>query len=293
MRSCLSTCSSLLSGAYSDLTVVCAGNTHRVHKVVVCGRSEFFARAIQFGGQVRASDAVSRGCSTNATQESHTGTIDLSEDEPEVVALLVQYLYEGEYDPTLAPAAMPTVTPALSTPVKRSKKEPKKQKYSFCFPHTCIAQNCSCTDNRLCPHHRCGYDCACTCKEFICAICAAPPVEGCSSQLLTHTKMYEVADKYEVIGLKDLAKEKFRTSCRHFWDTSDFPIAAHHAFSTTPESDNGLRGPVIQTIATHMELSQVPEIRALLMEFNGLALSILDVKSEELGWGAPGAVKNV
>ena len=104
--------------------------------------------------------------------------------------------------------------------------------------------------------------------------------------------MYEVADKYEVVGLKELAKEKFSRGCKHFWNTPDFHIAADHAFLTTPDNDNGLKDLVSQTIAKHMELIQAPEIRALLMQFNGLALGILYAKSEELGWNTKTQVQS-
>ncbi|RMZ67754.1 BTB POZ domain-containing [Pyrenophora seminiperda CCB06] len=96
--------------------------------------------------------------------------------------------------------------------------------------------------------------------------------------------MYELADKYEVVGLKELAKEKFSRGCKRFWDTPDFYTAASHAFSTTPEKDNGLRDCVSQTIATNMQLIRKFQVRRLLMRFNGLALGILDAKSKELGW---------
>jgi hypothetical protein len=96
--------------------------------------------------------------------------------------------------------------------------------------------------------------------------------------------MYEMADKYEVFGLKELAKEKFSRGCKHFWNTPDFAIAALHAFSTTPEKDNGLRDCVSRAIAANMQLIRKFKIRALLMKFNGLALGILDAKSKELGW---------
>jgi hypothetical protein len=95
--------------------------------------------------------------------------------------------------------------------------------------------------------------------------------------------MYELADKYEVVSLKELAKKKFSRGCKHFWDTPDFPIAAFHAFSTTPE-DNGLRYCVSRAIAMNMQLVRKAKIRLLLMKFNGLALGILDAKSKELGW---------
>lgn len=96
--------------------------------------------------------------------------------------------------------------------------------------------------------------------------------------------MYELADKYDVVGLKELAKEKFSRGCKRFWNAPNFPIAAFHAFESTPEEDNGLRYCVSQTIATNMQLVRKAKIRALLMKFNGLALGILDAKSEELGW---------
>ena len=217
-------------------------------------------------------------------KETQAGVVNLPEDEPEIVKLLVQYLYEGEYEPFLPSAAVQTSTVAIPTPIKRRKLSSKKQEYNLSFSHTCYDRGNDCDSRRLCPHHYCGDECSYTCRGFACEVCTLPALTGSSSQLLAHTKMYEMADKYEVVDLKELAKEKFSRGCKHFWNTSDFQIAADHAFSTTPDDDNGLRDLVSQTIAKHMELAQAPEIRALLMQFNGLALGILDAKSEELGW---------
>jgi len=217
-------------------------------------------------------------------EETHSGTIDLPDDEPEIIRLLVQYLYEGEYEPFLPPAAVQTVLVAPATPIKRGKQSAKKQEYTLGFPHTCSDQSIYCARPQICPHHSCGIKCTYTCSGFTCKICSLPALTGPSSQLLVHAKIYEVADKYDVVGLKQLAREKFSRGCKHFWNTPDFHIAATHAFSTTPDDDDGLRGLVSQTIAGHMELAQTPEIRALLVHFNGLALGILDAKSEELGW---------
>jgi hypothetical protein len=41
-------CSLLASGKYSDLVITCGGDTHKVHKAVVCTRSGFFERAERF-----------------------------------------------------------------------------------------------------------------------------------------------------------------------------------------------------------------------------------------------------
>jgi hypothetical protein len=97
--------------------------------------------------------------------------------------------------------------------------------------------------------------------------------------------MYEIADKYDVVGLKDLVKEKFGRSYQKFWDNPKFAIAAHHAFSTTPDHDKGIRKVVSATISAHMELVEKAEVKVLMTEFNGLALGILEEKIKEHGWG--------
>ncbi|KAJ4984238.1 BTB/POZ domain-containing protein [Stagonosporopsis vannaccii] len=265
---------SMTSGAYSDLTITCGSDIYKVHKVVVCGRADFFARAVKFGGQ-----------------ESQTGEIHLPKDEPEVIKLLIRYLYEGEYEPTLSQdgdnGTLPIPAPPTPTP-PRTPRIHKSQIYHLLFPHKCYLPHRSCTSPLVCPHHTCNYNsCGYTCSEFICKECQTPPLpqlNGTASQLLTHSKMYEIGERYEVIGLKDLAKEKFARACKHFWNTPDFAPAAHHAFSTTIEDDKGLRGIVSATICEHIELVNEPGVSVLMMQFNGLALEILQAKVKEHRW---------
>lgn len=133
-----------------------------------------------------------------------------------------------------------------------------------------------------------GKLCHFKCSSFNCDECnppdsPAPSLNGASDQILLHAKMYEIADKYNVVGLTDLAAEKFSRACKNFWDDANFAIAAHYAFSTTPENDRGLREAVSAAISAHMALIKKPEIKVLLTEFNGLALAILEEKTKEHG----------
>ncbi len=96
--------------------------------------------------------------------------------------------------------------------------------------------------------------------------------------------MYEIGDKYYVSGLKQLAKRKFEAASAIYWNDPKFAEAAHHAFSTTPDHDKGLRDIVCKTISNHMSLLKKPEIEALMTNFNGLAFGVLKQKSEENGW---------
>ncbi|KZM22845.1 hypothetical protein ST47_g6011 [Ascochyta rabiei] len=265
----------LTSGAYSDLAITCGSDTYNVHKVIVCPRADFFARAVKFGGE-----------------EAQTGTVNLPEDEPEVVELLVQYLYEGDYDPVLLPTEDIEGSTTSVRVLKKNLPSPPYGvgNYSYSFPHRCSDTVYRCDATWVCPHHECGRDYARSCTAFTCEQCTIPgepllpPIHGDASQLLVHTKIYEAADKYEVVGLKDLAKEKFARACKHFYDTPEFPIAAHYAFSTTPEDDKDLRDVVSATIAVNMGLVKKAEVKVLLTQFNGLALGILEQKIVENGW---------
>jgi len=180
-----------------------------------------------------------------------------------------------------------------SVDLKESRpKHDSNETYNYNFPHSCTARGSYCYQSYVCPHHTCsgGYNrCHYSCNKFNCEECnpsvsPLPLLDGKADQLLLHAKMYEYADKYDVVGLKDLAIEKFSRSCKHFWDKDEFSIAAHHVFSTTVDTDKGLRDIVSATISAHMGLVKKPEVKVLMTEFNGLALGILEEKIIEHGW---------
>ena len=190
--------------------------------------------------------------------------------------LLVQYLYEGEYDVTLADMAH------SAQPVVRVNRQIRY--YNYSFPHTC--QNDDCATPDICEHHFCYSDiCNVSCVDFVCTACCpdwVPPTEGAdASQLLLGAKMYGIGDKYDVLGLKRLALAKFSLACEKYWESQQFAPAAHYAFSTTPESDKGLRDIVIKTIADHVKIIKSPAVEALLNEFHGLAMGVLKIRAKD------------
>ncbi|KAE9993187.1 hypothetical protein EG327_006186 [Venturia inaequalis] len=69
------------SSEYTDLTIICRGARHEVHKNIVCPQSEFFRNA----------------CKKNTFKESNEGLVDFSDDEPKAVAAMVQFLYTAQY----------------------------------------------------------------------------------------------------------------------------------------------------------------------------------------------------
>jgi hypothetical protein len=114
------------------------------------------------------------------------------------VKLLVQFFYEAEYDPIL---------PSMPHP-----KDGEFHHAPQTYPHSCTNEM-GCIDDEslrlICEHHRCGQDCSWECVNFVCSICLDPP-SGSAEQVVTHTRVYEIADKYGVNALKVLAAENFR-----------------------------------------------------------------------------------
>lgn len=48
----LTTFRSAENGDFSDLTIVCGNDTYQAHKIILCARSAFFAKAMRFPGKV-------------------------------------------------------------------------------------------------------------------------------------------------------------------------------------------------------------------------------------------------
>jgi hypothetical protein len=213
--------------------------------------------------------------------------IDLTGDEPGIVRLLIQYLYEGEYDPTLPDGnCMEEGREIIVEGIKATG-------YHYKFPHTCVNRG-GCPKHNVCQHHLCHKSCNANCIDFICKTCCpnastAPllPAEGDATRLLLHAKMYEIGDKYDVNGLKELSREKYLRSCAKFWDSEEFAAAAHYAMSTTPEGDKGLRDIISNTISQHMQMLNKAAIETLLTEFNELAVGLLKMRAKDLGWIKP------
>ena len=243
--------------------------------MIVCTRAGFFAGAMRFGGQVRTLAALKAKVKRSYTrQEAQQNIVDLSEDEPQVIASLVRYLYSDEYNSELSDVKPTKPLSAAEFVITRIElRNATHGAYTYQFPHTCPADTECYYSRALCPHHICTVNCGSTCQAFICNKCCSP--KESPAHLISHSKMYAIADKYDVSGLKELACKKFELACSDFWNKDTFPIAIDHIFSATVPEDIGMRSIVIQTISKHMALVKKPEIQALITLYGDLAIGVL------------------
>lgn len=210
-------------------------------------------------------------------QEAAESKVDLPEDDPAIVKLLIQFLYENDYETK----DLTIKSDTRAAKALRASRSPSDFEFLLDFPHTCSG-DCRYPFHAICPHHYCT-NCNGTCVNFVCGICA-PILEGTEinrTTLLVHSKMYEIADKYDVNGLKDLARTNFSALCAIFWDKDVFAQAAEHALSSTPDSDDGLREVIRQIIISHIELLNKSDIAELLSKHTDFVFSVLRRVAEE------------
>ncbi|KAK2055578.1 hypothetical protein LY76DRAFT_628232 [Colletotrichum caudatum] len=95
------------------------------------------------------------------------------------------------------------------------------------------------------------------------------------SGLFLHAKVYAIAEKYVVGGLKDLAVTKFRTAAETTWDTGDFLNAAREAYNSTIDTDRGLRDVVLEVFVQHGDLLDLDEAKSLIKGTHSLGYDLL------------------
>ncbi|KAF2112087.1 hypothetical protein BDV96DRAFT_168387 [Lophiotrema nucula] len=307
----------LTSGEYSDFTITCENRSWKVHKAIICPRSGYFERAVKFG------------------REAEDKGIDLVEDEAQIVEMMLEYLYSGDYTlPNSNDPSYKSMFPHTCPPSVSNSSTSYIQGYSLGpGPVSPLAPNNPfTTPTFICPHHSCSgnyrndedddyihrslqllnltpttrprglhtvsanrrrreapdpiqtfsgnWTASLPLVRWRCDTCAdLRPIH-----LVYHAKLYELADKYHVQGLKPLILERFKAACQLLWNSDQFPVAAEVVFATTPEDDKGLRNLVVDTISEHLEIMKKPEIEPLMITYNGLAFALLKMKVETNGW---------
>ncbi|KAL8404880.1 hypothetical protein RB594_009675 [Gaeumannomyces avenae] len=186
------------SGDYSDLTLSCGGKDYKLHKSVVCPRSDFFA-------------AACRG----HFKEAREGRISLPEDDPQIVDLMVQYFYHLDYRISM-------------------------ESYGTQRTEGLVNQT-----------------------------------QMLGWHLPIHVKVYAMAEKYGIVGLKAVARRRFETAVDDVWHHSHFIEAAREAYGSTVEADRPLRDAVSLKFMARPDLLARSEARDLLKEVPALAYDVL------------------
>ncbi|KAH7366606.1 hypothetical protein BKA66DRAFT_193581 [Pyrenochaeta sp. MPI-SDFR-AT-0127] len=266
-------------GKYSDLTIVSGAKRYPVHRALLATRSTFFEGACRDG-----------------FQEAETRVIDLTEDDAEAVEHMVHYFYHLDYlnkplsrrssqrsaqpaspqssrfprrttpnklnlalieDPLLAQALAANNSMPMTPPAD----EPVFQPFdaSTKVPDTPMADHFADEDNEC--------------------VQSEPELSTEKAHLVTHTKVYAIAEKYGIAGLKTLSRNKFAQELHLHLNSPEFPEACQEAYESTFHTDRGLRDVIIQTFRANPGLSLRPDVEDAVRETPGLAFELFRMAS--------------
>jgi len=97
---------------------------------------------------------------------------------------------------------------------------------------------------------------------------------GEAEHLVMHAKMYAVAEKYGINGLKTLAQLKFETLVAEHWNSYDFLDSVAEIYTSTVDTDRGLRNVVIHIFRSHPELAHNTEAQAVVKSVPDFAFDL-------------------
>ncbi|KAI6514818.1 hypothetical protein MCOR10_008444 [Pyricularia oryzae] len=258
---------SLKSGDYSDMTIACGDDTYRVHKAIMCPCSKYFETSFKVD-----------------MQESHTSHVDLSNHNPDAVKLVIDFFYLADYPPLHnSPAGLkgPTNSEISAIEVAEFDDAPP-QPEDDCLLGTSYkskkGKKMKKKSNLGVLEEPAGPSNAGPEPQSI-----NPAVSLNKTFLLTHCRVYALAEYLQVAELKVLAARKFRAEAEKYWNHQDFFEAVQEVYLTSARGDKLLRDIVVSVMKRHEELLDRFEYQEVVSQLDLAFELLMAVKTN--GWG--------
>jgi len=268
-----------LTGNYSDLTIVCGAKRYPVHRALLATRSPFF-----------------EGACRNGFREAQSGLVDLSEDDAEAVEHMVHYFYHNDYlnkplsRHSSRRSSRSGSSPSLPPSMRRS---PPRQLNLALSADPLLAQATAANNAPITPPADGpafqNFDLSSKLSDTPIAhqfedddvesVGSEPEPAIEKSHLVVHAKVYAIAEKYGIVGLKALSRSKFIDEMDVHLGGPDLPMACQEAYESTYHTDRGLRDVIIQAFRANPDLSRRPEVGMAVRETPGLAWELYQMAS--------------
>lgn len=194
-----------------------------------------------------------------ALQEAETGVIDLPDDDQQAVKMMMHYFYHLDYpqvplDVELNALEDISMISSAQDIVDRP-CEPEVDEDSWGGYVSMKKKKKAATNAKA-------------------AIPAAPAELACPPNFLVHAKVYAIAEKYAMEGLKALALQKFDQGARLDFEISDFVLGAKEAYTSTPDEIRPMRDAVVKVLGQRLSLFKTASVKQLLAKEQSLSYDV-------------------
>ncbi|KAK7432412.1 Kelch-like protein 10 [Neonectria magnoliae] len=289
----------LLSEKFSDMTILCRGHEFKAHRAIVCTQSSFFD-----------------GAFSTSFKEAASKTIELPEDDPEVVKRFLEFLYTGSYTDGVALNAGKPSTAAMLTPeeiqeslnsppgiiIDRPSTQPKemaRKVFNLTTPPLTTGPQAgrSTTSSEDPPADDGNWSTQTSEKD------GEEPEEEYNDfdevgsygdqdkddsqstagaemrgDFFLHLRLYILADKYDVPALRLLARDRFYQEVEFTWEeTERFPELVDELYRNTPPTDTAMREIVCRLVGNRILDDDVREkMRPVMVEHGDFAVGVME-----------------
>lgn len=98
------------------------------------------------------------------------------------------------------------------------------------------------------------------------------------SHLFLHTKVYALAEKYDIPSLKALARQKFEMAVACNYDSPELPEAIEEIYCSTLDTDRGLRDIILELFNCYPQLATTPDILQVIKDLPSLAMELFKLE---------------
>jgi len=210
-------------GKYSDLTIRCQDKVFLAHCVVVCAQSSVIDRAID--GRLRG-------------QEARKREYNFDDGDPDIISMMMDYLYKGDYDDERTPSKLTNLksAPPAREPPPIVEEPFHEEEYPPSPLEAPSPEQANSEENFISPdtEKRLGH----------LELDSSDDVSH-KSPLEVNADMYILADKYDLQQLKDLSASKYQKIAPSSWDSPGFHKSVQTVYENTMDSDRLLRDIIV------------------------------------------------